>query len=104
MSGFYWIRVWSFVAFGACQVGGCGAFASAIRSIFAILWGSSRRSAHADFTLRARSALSRTWTSAHLAGRGTEASSKGPMERGETIEAPGIGDVGDGTIPAQRIC
>ena len=51
-----------------------------------------------------RSALSRTWTSAHLARRGTEASSKGPIERGETIEAPGIGDVGDGTIPAQRTC
>ena len=49
-----------------------------------------------------RSALSCTPT--HLAGRGTEAFSKGPIERSETIEAPGIGDVGDGTIPAQRTC
>src|SRR6516164_8454775 len=79
------------------------------------LWMSSSRSAHEgsrcvqrsalSCTLCVqRSALSRTWTSAHLARRGTEASSKGPIERGETIEAPGIGDVGDGTIPAQRTC
>jgi len=49
-----------------------------------------------------RSALSCTRT--HLAGRGTETFSKGPIERGETIEAPGIGDVGDGTIPVHRTC
>jgi len=69
--------------------------AGEMSQVIAILWLSSCRSAHDEFALRAKSALPCTWTSAHLAGRDTEASSKGPIERGETIETPGIGDVGN---------